>query len=261
MRKLVIFEYLLVVFVLAALAGCGHYEIVTTERHSIPEEAMVYVSTFNGDIDVKWYDENELSLEITTTSWRSEEELEKVEVIVITDSATRITARKLDNNANVGVALSLLLPQGTVIGVLETSNGDVTVTDGTGNAEVNTSNGNVTFSNFDGTIDIETSNGNITVDGGTLSGADTSNGNIEAVIYSIPSGGIDLDTSNGDIIIKVFRELDAEIDMKTSNGSVSIDAEDLTNVRISDSEGRATLGEGGSRITLRTSNGDIELSE
>ena len=248
-----------VLFVLLVI-GCGHYETVSTEKHAIPQESTIYVATFNGNIDIEWYHEDEISLEITKTSWRSEEELEKVEVVIITDSVTRITARKLDDDANVGVSLSLLLPPGTAIRVLETSNGDITVTDGIGNVEANTSNGDVIFSNFDGTIDIKTSNGDITVWGGTLTGANTSNGSIEAEIYNIPPEGIFLDTSNGDIIIKVLQGLDAFINMDTSNGSVTIDGEDLTNVRISDSDGQATLGEGGPLITLDTSNGNIEVS-
>ena len=250
-------------FVLCALsvfAGCRRYETVHTELHSVPQESTISVATFNGDIDIEWYAEDEMSIEITKTSWRSEEELEKVEVVIITDSETSVTARKLDTDANVGVSLSLLLPQGTAIRILETSNGDITVTDGAGDAEAYTSNGDVTFSNFDGTIEIETSNGDIIVWGGSLSGANTSNGSIEAGIYTVPPEGIVLDTSNGDIIIKVLAGLNAEFDMDTSNGSVSIDAEDLTNVRISDSDGWATLGDGGSIIILDTSNGDIKVS-
>ncbi|MCK4672186.1 MAG: DUF4097 family beta strand repeat protein [Candidatus Aegiribacteria sp.] len=250
---------ILMLFVLSVI-GCGHYEIVYTEKHAVPQESTIYVTTFNGDIDIEWYHEDEMSLEITKSSWRSEEELEKAEVVVITDSETRITARKLDDDADVGVSLSLLLPPGTAIQVLETSNGDVTVTDGIGNAEANTSNGDVTFSNFNGTIDIRTSNGDIIVRGGTLTGARTSNGSIEAEIYAVPPEGTVLDTSNGDIIISVLQGLNAELDMDTSNGSITIEAEDLTDVRISDSDGRATLGEGGSTIRLDTSNGDIKVS-
>lgn len=250
---------ILVLFALSVIA-CGHYEIVYTETYAVPQESTIYVATFNGSIDIEWYHEDEMSIEITKSSWRSEEELEKVEVVVITDSETRITAQKLEDDADVGVSLSLLLPLGTAIRVLETSNGDVTVNDGIGNAEVRTSNGDVTFSNFDGTIDIQTSNGDIIVCGGSLAGAKTSNGSIEAGIYAVPSEGIVLDTSNGNIIISVLRGLNAEFDMDTSNGSITIDAEDLTDVRISDSDGRATLGEGGSIISLDTSNGDIKVS-
>ncbi|MCK4504979.1 MAG: DUF4097 family beta strand repeat protein [Candidatus Aegiribacteria sp.] len=249
----------LMLFVLSVI-GCGHYEIVYTETHAVPQESTIYVATFNGDIDIEWYHEDEMSLEITKSSWRSEEELEKAEVVIITDSITSITAHKLDDSADVGVSLSLLLPMRTAIRVLETSNGDVTVNDGIGNAEVNTSNGDVTFSNFDGTVDIKTSNGDIIVWGGTLTEAKTSNGSIEAGIYNIPPEGIVLDTSNGNIIIKVLQGLNAQINMDTSNGSITIDAEYLTDVRISDSDGRATLGEGGPIIRLDTSNGDIEVS-
>lgn len=258
--SLSIFRNIILVLFVLSVIGCGHYEIVYTEKHSIPQESTIYVATFNGSIDIEWYHEDEMFLEITKSSWRSEEELEKVEVVVITDSETRITAYKLDDDANVGVSLSLLLPMGTAIRVLETSNGDLTVTDGHGNAEVSTSNGDVTFSNFDGTIDIKTSNGNITVQGGILTGADTSNGSIDAEIYIVPPEGIVLDTSNGDIIISVLQGLNAEFDMDTSNGSVTIKGTNFSNIRISDSNGQATLGEGGSIIRLDTSNGDIRVS-
>lgn len=258
--SLSIFRNIILVLFALSVIGCGHYEIVYTEMHAVPQESPIYVATFNGSIDIEWYHEDEMSLEITKSSWKSEEELEKVEVTIITDSVTTITAHKLDDDADVGVSLSLLLPPGTVLRLLETSNGDISVNGGIGNAEVNTSNGDVTFSNFDGTIDIRTSNGDIIVRGGYLTGAETSNGSIEAGIYSIPPEGIILDTSNGDIIISVLQGLNAEFDMDTSNGSISIDAEGLTDVRISDSDGRATLGEGGSTIRLDTSNGDIKVS-
>ncbi len=258
--NLSIFRNIVLMLFVLSVIGCGHYEIVYTEMHAVPQESMIYVATFNGDIVIEWYHEDETSLEITKSSWRSEEELEKVEVVIITDSITSITAHKLDDSADVGVSLALLLPMGTAIRVLETSNGDVTVNDGNGNAEVNTSNGDVTFSNFDGTVDIKTSNGDIIVWGGTLTEAETSNGSIEAGIYAVPPEGIVLDTSNGDIIIKVLQGLNAQINMDTSNGSITIDAEYLTDVRISDSDGRATLGEGGPIIRLDTSNGDIKVS-
>lgn len=259
MNLTIIRNIILVVFALSVI-GCGHYEIVYTEKHTVPQESTIYVATFNGDINIEWHNEDMMSLEITKTSWKSEAELEKAEVVVITDSETRITAHKLDDNAIVGVSLSLLLPMGTNIRVLETSNGDVTVTDGVGNVQVNTSNGDVTFSNFEGTIDIKTSNGDIIVRGGTLTGADTSNGSIDAEICIVPPEGIVLDTSNGDIIISVLQELNAEFDMDTSNGSVTIEGTNISDIRVSDSEGRATLGEGGSTIRLDTSNGDIKVS-
>ncbi len=240
--------------------GCAHYSTVITETHSIPANSTVEVSTFNGSISVEWYEGTDMTLEITKTSSRSREELDQIEVKVTPGSRTIIEAHRLDRYANVGASLMLRLPQGTEISELQTSNGSISVAGGDGTAQVRTSNGSVSFDGFSGSINIDTSNGSISVSGGSLVYAATSNGSITADILSITQEGITLLTSNGRINIEIDSELDADLDMDTSNGSVSITGECFRNVIIDDSDGSATLGEGGTPVTLRTSNGSIRVT-
>ncbi|MCK4806733.1 MAG: hypothetical protein KAT09_03760, partial [Candidatus Aegiribacteria sp.] len=163
---------------LTLMPGCARYVTVITETHSIPANSTVTVLTFNGSITVEWYEGTELILEITKTSSRSEEELDKAEVEITAGILTRIEAHRLDRYANVGVSLMLRLPHGTEIAELQTSNGCITVSGGDGTAKAHTSNGNISFDNFSGTVSAETSNGSISVSGSSLIYAASSNGSI-----------------------------------------------------------------------------------
>ena len=245
---------------LVLLAGCGRYVSVITETHSIPVNRTVAVSTFNGSINVEWYEGSELELEITTTSGRSESELEKAEVKITSGMITSIEAHRLDRYANVGVSLKLRLPHGTQISELHTSNGCISVSGGSGTAQVHTSNGNISFDDFSGSVSVETSNGSISVSGSNLVYAASSNGSITGEIMSITPEGVTLRTSNGAINVEIDSNLNADLEMDTSNGSVSVTGEGFSDVSIDDSDGWATLGAGGNPITLRTSNGSIRVT-
>lgn len=248
------------VLLFTVAVGCAQYTSVTTETHSIPENSTMEVSTFNGSISVEWYEGSELILEITTTSNRSEEELDKVEVEVTTGMLTSIKAIRLDRDASVGVSLNLRLPEGTEITELQTSNGRIAVIGGSGSASAHTGNGSIYFEDYDGFVSAETSNGSITVSGGSLVYAVSSNGSITGEINSIPPDGIAYRTSNGAIKVEISSELNADIKMDTSNGSITVTGNGFSNLIIDDSDGTATLGYGGNPVILTTSNGSISVA-
>ncbi len=245
---------------LILLTGCGRYVSVTTETHPIPANSTVTVSTFNGSISVEWYEGAEMILEITRTSSRSEEELEKVEVKITSGMITCIEAHRLDRYANVGASLKLSLPYGAEIGELHTSNGNIAVAGGGGTAQVHTCNGNISFADFSGSVSVETSNGSISVSGSNLVYAATSNGSITGEIMSITPQGVTLRTSNGAINVEIDSRLNADLEISTSNGSVSVSGEGFSDVSIDDGGGWATLGVGGNPVTLRTSNGSVRVT-
>ncbi len=246
--------------ILILLTGCGRYVSVITETHSIPANSIVTVSTFNGSINVEWYEGTEMILEITRTSNRSEAELEKVEVNITSGMITNIEAHRLDRYAKVGVSLKISLPHGVEISDLHTSNGSIAVSGGSGTAQAHTSNGNIAFADFSGSVSVETSNGSISVSGSNLVYAASSNGSITGEIMSITPAGVTLRTSNGPINVDIDSRLNADLEMVTSNSSVSVTGDGFSDVSIDDSDGWATLGEGGNPITLRTSNGSIRVT-
>lgn len=248
------------VAVAVMVLGCTRHSAVFENSSPVEAGSVVSMYTFNGDIDVEWYDGDVMDLGYTKTSWVGEGELDKVEVTVTEeDGMTVIRAEKLQSGAQVGVDLDVSLPRSVAVEFLETSNGDVTVTGGSGDANVDTSNGDVVFTGFEGSVMAATSNGDVTVRGGTLRGADTSNGDIVAEIRSVSGDRTVLDTSNSDIEVYVSPDLDLRIIMDTSNGSVSVSGLSPASVRIDGSDGTASLNAATHELILDTSNGDIDV--
>jgi DUF4097 and DUF4098 domain-containing protein YvlB len=242
-----------------ATTGCSQHMTVNTDSYAIESGSVIVVETFNGDITVTAHSGEDLQVEVERTSWRSQSELDKVEVTVSVGDTTYVEATKLESMANVGVNFTVGVPEGVTIGYLQTSNGDITVNGGAGDLIASSSNGDITVLDFEGTSNLDTSNGDIISRGGTLRGADTSNGDIQAEIRAVEGDQIVLDTSNGDVVVHIARDVNAELIMDTSMGDVSVEGLDLREARISETEGTAILGEGGPRIILDTSLGDIEV--
>ncbi len=162
-----------------------------------------------------------------------------IEVKITSGMITTIEAHRLDRYANVGVSLKLRLPRGTQISDLNTSNGCIAVSGGSGTAQAHTSNGNISFDGFSGSVSVETSNGSISVSGSNLVYAASSNGSITGEIMSITPEGVTLRTSNGAINVEIDSGINADLEMSTSNGSVSVTGEGFSDVSIDDSDGSA----------------------
>lgn len=131
--------------------------------------------------------------------------------------------------------------------VTRSSNGDIRISDATGNVNAHTSNGDIDVINVTGSVKLRSSNGNI--DGldlrASVAEAETSNGDIRLAFNGEPVR-MDVESSNGEIDIRLPRnEVRYNVDAKTSNGEV-------TNAIGTDSFSDRL-------IKARTSNGDIDL--
>lgn len=160
----------------------------------------------------------------------------------------RISLDKLDGNVD-----------------LQTSNGSIQVGPVSGDAVLHTSNGKIIAQEVSGGINAKTSNGAITVVMDTEGTAEdkitcrTSNGGISLKIPKFIKTDIDARTSNGSIIAELYQELDADLHLTTSRGSIKSDIPLTPAGTKNKRDIKATLGKGGNKIRLRTSNGSISL--
>jgi DUF4097 and DUF4098 domain-containing protein YvlB len=194
--------------------------------------------------------------------------LEGVPTVVTETSNGAVTVRGVEGRNYVQVTATLsargdsvefdiLMPIHGDIDV-DTSNGEVTVSDVAGTVEVKTSNGKIDIDHIVGSIRLDTSNGAINmrdIDGSI--DAETSNG---AIVFRghLLGDTHSMRTSNGAIEVAIPQDLALRIDASTSNGSIS------TNLPlIGDTEGKswsATLNPpSASTLDLRTSNGSIRI--
>jgi DUF4097 and DUF4098 domain-containing protein YvlB len=129
----------------------------------------------------------------------------------------------------------------------------------TGNVKMETSGGDVIVSNASGSVSAETSGGNIRLS--DISGnvhAETSGGNVSIKVRG-PNQGIHAETSGGNIEIMIAKNAGAALDAGTSGGEVICDLPVTVSGRMRDSSIKGTVNGGGSLIYAHTSGGNVRI--
>lgn len=144
---------------------------------------------------------------------------------------------------------------------LETTNGEVQVHGVRGRVEASTTNGDIRVGDVHGGVTLVTTNGEIELTG--MAGdatARTTNGSVVAEVRGVsPRGGVELTTTNGNVQAYFANDLRATVDAVTTNGRVAI-AYPITSRGVMTSKSiRGTINGGGAKISLATTNGNVEV--
>ncbi len=128
---------------------------------------------------------------------------------------------------------------------LETNNGGVSIDGVTGRLEFNTTNGGIRLDDVHGDVRGRTTNGGLDI---RLTGSEWQ------------GRGLDVTTTNGGIDLMVPRGYNARLETGTVNGGMRIDFPITVQGRI----GRdisTDLGDGGTLIRVRTTNGGVDIRQ
>ncbi len=267
------------------------------ETFTVANGTDLQVKGKNGDVTIVVWDEENIEVTAEKSTFFGESELSKVEIKVINGTDFLVEADYQDRFAWVSVDFEIKIPGNVTVSKVDTSNGGITITgtrgtlsaktsngkisirDHIGNISMDssngelytygiqgnvvgvTSNGNIIYKYINGTVSAVTSNGKIIVDHTkTVRKLTTSNGRISANFHNVSSAGTVIKTSNGRVKVWIPDDLDARLMMETSNGDIdthiTIDISD-----ISEDEFVGTLGKGGPKLSIMTSNGDVDLTE
>ncbi len=171
--------------------------------------------------------------------------------------------------------------EGTTGGAkLATSGSSITVRNADGAITASTSSGKIEISDCKGDVILETSRAGISVN--TLKGCvlsaktsnapinikaattvevvETSRSSVTVEIDNVPANGTTVMTSNGSVDLYLPRGMNAEIELKTSSGDIAFHlggisiSEELTSGYF-----KGTMGDGGNKIYVETSKGNINL--
>lgn len=279
-----------IVLLMASFTGCIYrfgdriYQY-NDEEYNANINTVLTVSTINGAIDISSYDNDTISLKIikTTNERWGEEEFDKVIVDVQElNNNLIIETKHLETRVNVSVSFIIKVPEFVAIDsvhssngpidisgvngdtiLLSSSNGPITASDIIGDIHASTSNSPIILNIIDGYVEARTSNGGISINGVKgVNDLSTSNGLISVEIPDFQKD-IDIITSNGPITVHLNTELDANIELKTSPVSGNVLLHDIANYLdinwLSSSHIIGTLGNGGNKIYIETSNGSIHL--
>ena len=155
--------------------------------------------------------------------------------------------------------MNIKIPSYVTVDTLTTSNGAIIIKDVEGNITAHSSNGEINIENVEGYVTATTSNGRIDVKGTTgVNDLQTSNGAVNADIYDFLKN-ISITTSNGEIILYINPSLNADIEIVTSNGKITTSGIMLSLIVNEEKHKIGTLGDGGNKIFIKTSNGDIKV--
>jgi hypothetical protein len=125
----------------------------------------------------------------------------------------------------------------------------------------NNVNGEVRGEGVTAEVDAESTNGSIFVatTGGPVN-ARTTNGSIHASMGKFDlRSDLRFESTNGTVTAEFAEDINAEVDLSTTNGRFMTDFPVTVSGRIDPRRLRATLGKGGPRIRLATTNGNVEL--
>ena len=240
------------VMLLAITAGCVDPDKYTEEfdgMYGTNEDTVLTVKNRNGNIDVTRYSGDQVDLHVDMES-QSQDRLDDMDIVVTEeDGDIDIEAKYSGDRNDPWVHMIIKVPNGVFIERLVTSNGNIAVE----------------YDDLEDDVNIASSNGNIAVNiGNDLKGnltAETSNGNIKVTIGNDLQANLTAATSNGDIEVYLGPDQNAELMMTTSNGKTRI--HDLTVTLSVDEEKvkQGTMGTGGPKISMTSSNGNLDIYE
>ena len=234
---------LLLVALAGILAGAGcaslspAVPVVHDQTYPALGLAVVDIEHQNGMVDVTGWDGGEIRVRVL--------EGRRIDNISVVTAGDRMTVRTL--------------PAGVVGLNGPEARYEVSVPRTLRRVEVRTSNGQIRVTDFNGTVAAATSNGAIRLAGTrTFERLSTSNGAIDAELRALDTDAR-ATTSNGAIRLALSPTINAQVEARTSNGQVTASGLPLTATASGPTELRGTLGDGGPRLTVETSNGAITL--
>jgi DUF4097 and DUF4098 domain-containing protein YvlB len=282
---------------LLGLAGC---EVrVDTEEHVAREEkrfkvtgeADVHVSTFDGAIEIRSWDRDEVLVEIEKRAG----DVETLDAMQVTaeqqDNRIEVTVRRAtgdDGFQGIGVYISprarLLVSVPRVVTLhARTDDGAIRADRLEGRIELRSSDGAIRAEQIKGELELETHDGSLTVDDlegaavlSTLDGGISVTGKIASLRAKTSDGSItvraergaemssewSISTNDGSVAVYLPRDFGAEVDAETGDGRIRSEL-DLASAQ-EDARSRTLrgkLGAGGPLLHVRSGDGTISLRE
>jgi hypothetical protein len=270
---------IVMLFVLLASSACngiGSFGLMTAEEtvgqaFDVPSDLTVVVETFNGSIDAVAGGGGKAGITVTkrgsgATQSAAEADLKNVIVSMVQDGYNKITItikRAVQpNTGNSGGSVKLTLPADAKV-QFTTSNGAISTTGISGDANVHTSNGSLILKGVAGRVDAETSNGKVDIDAAKAVSVNASTSNGEIIFKgALTDAEQTFRTSNGRIRLALPADAKFRINATTSNGKVTTDYAVTTSGTMKENRLEGTVGDNPS-ITVRaeTSNGAIDITK
>lgn len=284
-----------VILFLSSTIYADNLRVIHEKNFTVKSNSKIIVDASAANINIQGWDKDEAYIKITGNDNAEEKMRFKIEQ---RGDAVYVYAKKKNSFiswfTNIKLRIEIMVPKkfnakletsggdimlSNISGSqkLETSGGDITLENTSGKVDCGTSGGDIKLTNHNGETFLETSGGDIDVfecsgnlraetSGGDINInlrdgqiiAETSGGDID-IFYSGKNKGIKAETSGGDIRVKVPSDFEANAYLDTSGGSVKVNTKTSSVDVKKRSEFRGQLNGGGPSVNLQTSGGNVTL--
>ena len=227
----------------------------------IPEGRWINVRNLNGTIEVEAGTSDKVEVTATRHTRRGDPDFVRFEVkkygvneqdVLVcalwgensscSDLSYRSRSERGSRENEVSVQFRVRVPRGVKVAA-HSVNGEVSVEGATAEVDAETTNGSILVATTGGPVNARTTNGSVRAAMGK---------------FDLKSDLV-FETTNGSVIAEFAQDIDAEVDLSTVNGRFLTDFPVTISGRIDPRRLRATLGKGGPRIRMSTTNGNVEL--
>lgn len=238
---------------LAGLTACGFGGVEGksewTKSYTLAEDGALEIDSTNGEVDIAPSDGATVSVVAEKIARASTEAAAKEAAAAIpikeTVSSSRIVLDARTESSFMGgdreVRFHVKAPAWAAV-TINTTNGEVSVTNITGDLHVQTTNGTIRGEGLAGTASAETTNGQVTLD-----------------FVKMPQNGITCSATNGEITVTIPKDGNARIAANVTNGGISIENLTLHDTKDTKRSLDAILNAGGPAIKIDTTNGEIKI--
>ena len=260
-KQLLIIGIILVLFTVG-LSGCfGQATKEFNNEYESDENTILQITNINGPITITQWNGNTVVVDATLRSNIGESELDNIEIEVTENNNLINIVTNYLGSGSVQVSTDMNINAATYVTIdsVKTSNGDIKISGTKGDIIATSSNGAIYIDNVQGYVTATTSIGHIQITKTTgVKDITSSNMGINVEVFDYQKN-ITISTSNGEISVYINPSLNANIEMKTSNGQISIHDVTLNLTTLEEKHVIGELGNGGNKIDIHTSNGNINL--
>jgi DUF4097 and DUF4098 domain-containing protein YvlB len=241
--------FLLVVFPAVHTVGAApeldpSFDETSVQSYPLQPGGAFTLTNINGAVRIEGWEKSEVEVHAVKRAVKARADLARVRIEVESlPAAVHVRTRyPEDDPAGVNVEYRIRVPYRTLLGRVETINGNLAVSGVEGSGELRTVNGNVDVFDSAGKFSARTTNGEVHAEFRQLAAA----------------GQMTLEAVNGGVLLALPSEASATLDVASMNGEFYSELP-IARPGSWGREFRGNLGRGGMTVRLRTVNGGIAI--
>jgi DUF4097 and DUF4098 domain-containing protein YvlB len=250
-------------------AGNANYVDTVEKRFTVTSTPTVKLGTFDGGVDVRTWDRQEVLVEIEKRAM-DKDDADRMRVTAAQDG-DRITVEVRDEHdgdlhfrwGSHSARVSVTVPAATQVEA-RTGDGRIVVRDVSGDISARTGDGAIHLENVSGSVDVSSGDGSIDIDG-ALTRLNARSGDGRVIVHASAANAAREDwhivTGDGSVTLEVPDGFAADLDATTGDGRVEVRDVPFSGSRESRRRGSAhgRIGDGGPQVTIHTGDGSIVI--